>query len=361
MKKLSQRQYDFLEETLRDQVAATTIDEATKEAILTQVEVKDTLNFIRVLVTLGGVLIGLGFLTFIATNWDLFNRWVKLLIILGSLDISLGASYWTMKKNRLTSLGLMYLSALIYGAGIFLVEQIFFINLSLSTGFFVWAVGVFLLSSIHKDVLLFVFAHVLSALFIFNSFNDVVYLQVVAILTGLFFTNRFFGYPRLLTFGLLALAEISLLYVFAYARSEAFYAFVTFFVLGNAMYHLAPRVKVAHLSPDMVSLAGLLTLSIAGFGLTFQAVYTDVNIRLAFISWVFAIGFIGYLLYLASKRLLIPILAIAAVITRYYFDTFYDSIDRSLFFVLGGLMLLAFGYYIETVRRKGAQDASLGT
>jgi len=30
-----------------------------------------------------------------------------------------------------------------------------------------------------------------------------------------------------------------------------------------------------------------------------------------------------------------------------------------LFFVLGGLMILAFGYYIETMRRRGFVDAKL--
>jgi uncharacterized membrane protein len=109
----------------------------------------------------------------------------------------------------------------------------------------------------------------------------------------------------------------------------------------------------------MVSLVGVLTLSISGFILTFPGIYTEVGLDTPWISWVFAIGLLIYLLFLTSRRLVTPLLAIAAIITRYYFDTFYESIDRSLFFVLGGLMILAFGYYIETMRRRGFVDAKL--
>ena len=35
-----------------------------------------------------------------------------------------------------------------------------------------------------------------------------------------------------------------------------------------------------------------------------------------------------------------------------YFDTFFKMFDRSIFFVVGGLMLLIIGSYIEKGRRK---------
>jgi len=106
MKKISKRQYRFLEETLSESVQQSTLSVEQKNTILSRVEIRETLNFIRVLVTIGGILIGLGFLTFIATNWDLFDRWVKLTIILGSLSISLGASYYTLEKNKCQCLNL---------------------------------------------------------------------------------------------------------------------------------------------------------------------------------------------------------------------------------------------------------------
>jgi uncharacterized membrane protein len=35
-----------------------------------------------------------------------------------------------------------------------------------------------------------------------------------------------------------------------------------------------------------------------------------------------------------------------------YFDTFFKMLDRSVFFVIGGLMLVILGSYLEQTRRK---------
>ena len=352
MKKISKRQYRLLEETLLDSVQQSTLTEEQKNKILSSVEIRETLNFIRVLVTIGGILIGLGFLTFIATNWDLFDRWVKLTIILGSLSISLGASYYTLEKNKLTSLALLYVSVLIYGAGIFLLEQIFYINFDLNTGFLVWAIGALLLSGIHKDVILYIFAHILSGIYILSSFEEIIIVQLAILLVIFYLTNRAFGYRKLLTFFLGLLVIVSVVYPFAYFDSEALLPFVFLFIVGNVAYYFNAYLERFDFSSEMIGLLGLITLGVSGFTLTFPGIYNDFSLNGTLISWIFAILFAVYLLYLTSKRLVTPLLALAAIILRYYFDTFYDSIDRSLFFVIGGFLILAFGYYIETYRRQ---------
>jgi uncharacterized membrane protein len=312
-----------------------------------------------VILTIGGILIGLGFLTFIATNWNLFDRWVKLFILLGSLSLALGTSYATYQKNRFTSMALLYVGVLVYGATIFLLDQILFINLDVPTGFLVWSVGALVLSSVHKDIIMYVFAHILAGIYILSSFNNMIFIQALVLLGVLLVTNRAFGYRRLLTFALLVVTEAFVLYSFAYFNTDAIVPAVAFFAIGNGLYWFAGSIDLLDLSKPLISFVGLATLAISGFVLTFPGIYTDAGITLSWISWVFAIALIGYLLYLTSLRLLTPLLGIAAIITRFYFDTFFDTIDRSLFFVLGGLMLLAFGYYIETFRRKGIQDVSV--
>ena len=359
MKTISKRQYDFLTETLTEQVAQQVVTEAAKEAVLSAYEVRDSLNFVRIIGSIGGILIGLGFLTFIATNWNLFDRWVKLFILLGSLSLALGSSYFTYQKNRFTSMALLYVGVLVYGATIFLIDQILFLNFNVQTGFLVWAVGALLLSSVHKDIILYVFAHVLAAIYILSSFDQFIFLQAAVLIVLLVLTNRAFGYRRLLTFAVLVLVEAFVLYTFAYFRSDGLYPAIALFGIGNGLYWFAGSINVLDLSKPLISFVGLATLAISGFVLTFPGIYTNAGITLSWVSWVFAIALIGYLLYLTSLRLLTPLLGIAAIITRFYFDTFFDTIDRSLFFVLGGLMLLAFGYYIETFRRKGIQDVSV--
>lgn len=359
MKKITKRQFDFLTDTLTEQVLSQTITEQAKTEVLASLDVRDSLNFIRILVSIGGILIGLGFLTFIASNWVLFNRVVKLVIITGSLSVALGSSYLTYEKNRFTSIALLYLSALIYGAGIFLVEQIFYINLDVPTGFLIWSVGTLLLSTIHKDILLYVTAHAFAAVYLLGSFDNFIFVQAIFLLALLLATNRYFGYRRLLTFAGLLLFEAFIFYTFAYFQSDALYVALVLFAFGTALYYTAPVLPKLDVSPDMVSLVGLLTLSVSGFVLTFPGIYLDAGFNATWISWVFAIGLLLYLLFLTSRRLVTPLITIAVIITRFYFDTFYESIDRSVFFVLGGLMILAFGYYIETMRRRGFVDATL--
>ena len=43
------------------------------------------------------------------------------------------------------------------------------------------------------------------------------------------------------------------------------------------------------------------------------------------------------------------------MLTR-YFDLFFSAMDRSLFFVLGGLLLLGGGWLLERNRRRWMQD-----
>jgi hypothetical protein len=219
--------------------------------------------------------------------------------------------------------------------------------------------GALVLSSVHKDIILYSFANVLAIIYISTSFNQMIILQVVVLLVVFAVTSPVYGYRRLLTFGFVALAEVFVLYLFAYYRSDALYPALTLFVIGNGLYYLAPKIQLLEWSKSMLAFSGILTLVVSGFVLTFPNIYTDAGLSINWVSWVFAIGLVGYLLYLTSLRLVTPLIGIAVIITRYYFDTFYDTIDRSLFFVLGGLMILAFGYYIETMRRRGIQDASM--
>jgi uncharacterized membrane protein len=144
----------------------------------------------------------------------------------------------------------------------------------------------------------------------------------------------------------------SVIYPFAYFESDAIYPFAFLFLIGNAAYYLNQTIERFDFSSEMLGLLGLLTIGVSGFILTFPEIYNDISLNGTVISWIFAIVLVLYLLYLTSKRLVTPLLAIAAIILRYYFDTFYDSIDRSLFFVIGGLLILGFGYYIETYRRQ---------
>lgn len=98
---------------------------------------------IQIIVTIGAVLVGSGIFSFIAANWQEMTRPVKIGVILVSMLISYGAG-WSMKeKARLLKTGeaLILLGSIVYGAGIFLVAQMFNIRANWPDGFILWMIG----------------------------------------------------------------------------------------------------------------------------------------------------------------------------------------------------------------------------
>ena len=71
---------------------------------------------------------------------------------------------------------------------------------------------------------------------------------------------------------------------------------------------------------------------------------------------LFAIVYMGFVIYLLNRGSLPAILLICSLIFRYYADLSYDFLPKSLFFVIGGLILIVFGYWFEK-RRKGGRLA----
>jgi uncharacterized membrane protein len=118
--------------------------------ILTLYETSDEVSerqHSRTLVTLMGVaafLIGLAALLLIGYNWAALPRAVKLLIIFGAI---LGAHTTGFLLRYRHQTGLLseipfFLGCLLYGAGIWLVAQIFHLNAHYPDGMWWWAVGV---------------------------------------------------------------------------------------------------------------------------------------------------------------------------------------------------------------------------
>ncbi|HMO78737.1 MAG TPA: DUF2157 domain-containing protein [Candidatus Paceibacterota bacterium] len=98
---------------------------------------------ISIVVTFGVILIGAGIFSFIASNWQYMSSFAKVFIILISMIISYAAGFWIKEKTTFTKSGeaLILLGSLIYGAGIFLVAQIFNIRANWPDGFILWSVG----------------------------------------------------------------------------------------------------------------------------------------------------------------------------------------------------------------------------
>lgn len=98
---------------------------------------------IKIIVTIGAVLISAGIFSFIAANWQGMTRPVKIGIILVSMLVSYGAGWYLKENLKLPKTGeaLILLGSIIYGAGIFLVAQMFNIRANWPDGFILWMIG----------------------------------------------------------------------------------------------------------------------------------------------------------------------------------------------------------------------------
>ncbi|VXD22300.1 conserved membrane hypothetical protein [Planktothrix serta PCC 8927] len=112
-------------------------------------------RFVMILIGLGSILLGLGVITFVAANWQDWSKVVKVILLL-SLFIGVNAagfylwkqpseSFQVGRKRRLGE-GLLLFGALILGANIALMGQIFHQSGSPYELFLVWGIGVLAMS-----------------------------------------------------------------------------------------------------------------------------------------------------------------------------------------------------------------------
>lgn len=103
---------------------------------------------VSMIVMIGALLVGAGIFSFIAANWQYMDKVLKVSIIL----ISMVASYtlgWLLRQRwgyGRTGEAFILLGIIIYGAGIFLVAQIFNIQANWPDGFILWMLGVMVMA-----------------------------------------------------------------------------------------------------------------------------------------------------------------------------------------------------------------------
>lgn len=125
---------DFQHEQLSQRYQFNTLDTSSRN------------QFVMVLIGLGSILIGLGVITFVAANWQDLSKNAKVLLLL-SLFVSVNTTgfYIWRKSNdssqRLGS-GLLILGALILGANMALMGQIYQVNNPFYELMLAWGIGV---------------------------------------------------------------------------------------------------------------------------------------------------------------------------------------------------------------------------
>ena len=93
---------------------------------------------------LGAVIVGLGIILLLAYNWEAIPKYAKLAIIIGSLAaIQTGGIKLVVGSERFRALGegICLLGTMVFGAGIWLVAQIYHIDEHFPNAFLIWGLG----------------------------------------------------------------------------------------------------------------------------------------------------------------------------------------------------------------------------
>ena len=330
--------------------------------------------------TIGAVLLGLGVILFVASNWSAIPNLIKTLLLLGSTFAAYYAGYLLgYQKQNFPRVGasLLFLGALLFGASVFLIAQIYHVNANAHTLVLIWLVGVlpavygfssvaiaglssllffvwmglFLAERISMLHFHFVLAFFMIAGVLLFGIGGLHYLKedykniartyrIAGIQVTMFFVFLLtFAVPSAVTEGweLSAIQTMPFVLVFAFAA----------IVLASNWFFNPSKSNTIFL--ENVFPAGLLVLSLL-FVFFPQPIY--------FI--IFNLLFAGIALTLLSvgyqrediKLVNIGVGCMSLLIIVRYFDFFWDLFPRSMFFIVGGLILILGGISLEKKRRQ---------
>lgn len=104
-------------------------------------------RFVMILIGLGAVLVGLGAITFVAANWQAWSRTARVILLLSSFVAVNAAGFYLWRQGpekRMQRLGhgLLLLGALLLGANMGLMSQMFHQSGDVYELFVFWAIGV---------------------------------------------------------------------------------------------------------------------------------------------------------------------------------------------------------------------------
>lgn len=363
------------------------------------------IRVIQVLGVLGAVLVAAGVLLFVASNWDLIPKTVKLVLLFGTTFATYYAGWYLSVKKKHEILGktLLFLASLFVGATIFLTAQIFNVNANAHWLVLLWFVAISPLAYAFDSLPI-----LLLTLLIF-SFWFVLYIS----------EDNPFNHPAFRIFMLFLLYGVSLYGAGqAHALWTRFNRFrIAFQGLGllfilTSYFYFSMETPYESQFGNILSNDWVLNLLVLIFGLgalgsvALSAYHAKKQKDERHEFWVLLLAFLGaigigvfslfadyfiittdYYGYTQSAlspnsstilfiifNLLLFILSIGSLLIGYYrrtstfvnlgmlffvigtihlyTTTLYEFLPRSLAFVLGGLILLGGGFYLENKRRS---------
>lgn len=119
------------------------VPQASRDAILADLNnQKHSLSAVGILAMLGAIFMALAGLSFVAANWGVIPKLVRLGFILAMMWSAFGISIYALNRNAAAfAHAFALIGAALFGGGIMLVAQIFNISAHYPNGILIWAIG----------------------------------------------------------------------------------------------------------------------------------------------------------------------------------------------------------------------------
>jgi uncharacterized membrane protein len=328
--------------------------------------------------TIGAILIGIGAILFVASNWEKIGDTVRILLLAGStVAIHYVGYYLRFENKKYPRLGfaLLFLSALFFGASLFLIAQIYNINANSSTLILIWLLGVLPLIYGYRSSTVVGLCSLLFYLWIGllygerNGSNELLNILDTYLISGiaLYLTGILHELSEKVKdasaafkfMGLQAVLFVLFIRTFGSWESKGeeivpvIYALLGIVFLA-VLLSKSLRLKITNFQTGM----SLAVISFLMAGITLIAIYSPMSkeVYIGFFNIVF-LGLLVLLLYAGYNSEDIEIVNTAMfwfipLIFARYFDFFWELLPRSFFFMLGGLALLTISVVLERKRRE---------
>jgi len=328
--------------------------------------------------TIGAILIGIGAILFVASNWEKIGNTVKVFLLVGTTVgvhyAGYRLKYEQQKYPRLGS-SLILLSALFFGASFFLIAQIYNINANNSTLVLIWILGVFPLIYGYRSAPIAGLCSLLFYLWVSllyferTDLDKLISIWDLYLISGLsvYFLGVLHGLAEKvkhaeIPFKFMGL-QVALFALFAHTFKlweyqpdkivPVIYAILGILFLAVLLPKpLRERLKGFQADASM----SIVALLMAGITLTTIYIPASEETYMVLFNIIF-LGLLTLLLYAGYSTENIGIINttmfwFVLLIFARYFDFFWKLLPRSLFFMLGGLVLLVISVVLERKRRE---------
>ncbi|MEW6535007.1 MAG: DUF2157 domain-containing protein [Candidatus Auribacterota bacterium] len=351
-------------------------------------------QIVSVLSTIGALLLGIASILFVAANWQALPDWTKILIFLGVTYISyFPGIYLCYEKASFprTGLALIFLSCLTMGASLFLAAQIYHVQANHHILVLLWLAGIVPLMFLTASR-----AIACLCLWLFYIWMELFIVQIAETRTGAFPGQLIMSLHVFVSIGLFAFGSLlkrstrllSISPIIRFFSSLCAMGILFIFTFGDFFKAVSSEYKYAYTIPADIRAMIYTSIIIAGILLFASGLLPGKQKRtsveepllLLILSAVtlFAVHPVDRFPYEYVFNAVFVITLLFSVINGYrnanmgwiafgifwltvyliarYCDMFWNLLPRSLFFAVGGILLLFWGIMLEHRRKQLRQQ-----